>query len=246
MPDRARLAQRVGRLPTGPGVYRWRDATGRVLYVGKAANLRTRVRSYLRDGGDGRVLVRLLMRRATDVDVISTHTPEEALLLENTLIKQERPPYNLRLKDDKSYLLVRVDRTHPYPRLRLVRKIKRDGAQYFGPFASAKGVRRTLRFLRTMYPLRTCSDRELDERIRPCLYYQIGRCAAPVWTRSRRATTPTWWMGPWRCFAATTPSSSSDCGPTWKRRPIAWTTNARRSSATACRPWRLPTRNKRP
>ena len=176
---RTELIERVKRLPTGPGVYRWRDATGRVLYVGKAANLRGRARSYLREGGDGRLLVRLLMRRATDVDAISTNTPEEALLLENTLIKQEKPPYNLRLKDDKSYLLVRVDRTHAFPRLRLVRKIKRDGAQYFGPFASAKGVRRTLRFLRTMYPLRTCSDRELEERTRPCLYYQIGRCAAP-------------------------------------------------------------------
>ncbi len=174
----AALEARVARLPDEPGVYQWLDDAGRTLYVGKAARLRSRVRSYL-GKGDGRPLVRLLMRRAVRVEVTTTATPSEALLLENTLIKRERPPYNLRLKDDKSYLLVRVDRSHTFPRLRLVRKIKKDGAQYVGPFASAKGVRRTLRFLGTLYPLRTCSDRELEERTRPCLYHQIGRCAAP-------------------------------------------------------------------
>jgi len=176
---KAALRERVLRIPTGPGIYKWIGASGRVLYVGKAANLRTRVRGYLSRRGDGRPLVHLLMRRAVDVEVISTNTPEEALLLENTLIKQEKPPYNLRLKDDKSYLLARVDKRHPFPRIRLVRKVKRDGALYLGPFASAKGLRRTVRFLRTLYPLRTCSDRELEERKRPCLYFQIGRCAAP-------------------------------------------------------------------
>jgi len=173
------LREHVQRISTGPGVYRWLDVNGRTLYVGKAANLRARLRSYLGPRGDGRPLVHLLMRSAVDLAVIATNTPEEALLLENTLIKQEKPPYNLRLKDDKSYLLVRVDRTHPYPRLRLVRRVKRDGALYLGPFASAKGLRRTVRFLRTLYPLRTCSDRELAERTKPCLYKQIGRCSAP-------------------------------------------------------------------
>lgn len=173
-----RLNERAARLPTEPGVYLWKDASGRVLYVGKAANLRARVSTYLR-GGDTRPLVRLLLRRAADVDVVLSESPEAALLLENTLIKQERPPYNLRLKDDKSYLLVRVDRQHPFPRLRLVRRVKRDGATYLGPFASAKAVRKTLRFLRTRFPLRTCSDQELAERTRACLYHQIGRCAAP-------------------------------------------------------------------
>lgn len=172
------LRARAGRLPSGPGVYVWRDAEGRALYVGKAANLRGRVRSYL-GAGDGRPLVRLLMRRVADVEVIATGTAEEALLLENTLIKKERPPYNLRLKDDKAYLLVRVDMRHAFPRLGLVRKVRRDGAVYLGPFASAKALRRTVRFLRTLYPLRTCSDRELEERTKPCLYHEIGRCAAP-------------------------------------------------------------------
>lgn len=172
------LEQRVARLPAEPGVYQWKDASGRVLYVGKAANLRSRVRSYL-GAGDGRPLVRLLMRRAADVEVVLAESAAAALLLENTLIKQERPPYNLRLKDDKAYLLVRVDRQHAFPRLRLVRKVKRDGATYLGPFASAKALRKTLRFLRTRFPLRTCSDQELRERERACLYHQIGRCSAP-------------------------------------------------------------------
>jgi len=174
-----RLRERAQRAPTGPGVYRWLDDQERVLYIGKAANLRARVRSYLSKRGDGRPLVHLLMRRAVELEVIATNTPEEALLLENTLIKQFRPPYNLRLKDDKSYLLVRIDRTHPFPRFRLVRKVSKDGALYLGPFASAKGLRRTVRFLRTLYPLRTCSDGELAERTKPCLYHQIGRCCAP-------------------------------------------------------------------
>jgi excinuclease ABC subunit C len=178
-PDSATLHERVARLPDEPGVYLWKDGQGRVLYVGKAERLRGRVRSYLKEGGDGRPLVRLLMRRASDVDVVVCQNAAEALLLENTLIKQERPAYNLRLKDDKSYLLVRVDRQHEFPRLRLVRKVKKDGALYLGPFASAKAVRRTLRFLRTRFPLRTCGDRELAERERACLYHQIGRCAAP-------------------------------------------------------------------
>jgi excinuclease ABC subunit C len=172
------LAERAARLPAGPGVYAFKDAAGRVLYVGKAADLRARVRSYVA-GRDARPLVRLLMRRAVDVDVVATKSASEALLLENSRIKAEKPPYNLRLKDDKSYLVVRVDRSHPFPRVRLVRKIGRDGATYFGPFASAKAVRRTVRFLRTLYPLRSCSDRELAERERPCLYHEIGRCAAP-------------------------------------------------------------------
>ena len=176
VPDELRA--KAARLPSAPGVYLFRDPDGRALYVGKASDLRARVRQYL-GGQDARPLIRLLMRRATDVEVIQTKTASEALILENTRIKAERPPYNLRLKDDKAYLVVRVDRTHAFPRLRLVRRIRADGATYFGPFANAKAVRRTVTFLRTLYPLRSCSDRELEERERPCLYHQIGRCAAP-------------------------------------------------------------------
>jgi excinuclease ABC subunit C len=172
------LLAKAERLPAEPGVYAFTDAAGRTLYVGKAADLRSRVRTYV-SGRDTRPLIALVLRRAVDVSVIRTKSAAEALLLENTRIKGERPPYNLRLKDDKSYLVLRVDRSHAFPRIRLVRRIQRDGALYFGPFASAKSVRRTIAFLRTLYPLRSCSDRELEERDRPCLYHQIGRCGAP-------------------------------------------------------------------
>ena len=172
------LLERASRLPSAPGVYAFKDDAGRSLYVGKAGDLRARVRTYL-SGNDTRPLISLVLRRAVDVEVVATRTASEALLLENTWIKRDRPPYNLRLKDDKSYLVLRVDRSHPFPRLRLVRRIADDGALYFGPFASAKSLYRTLRYLRTLYPLRTCSDRELLERERPCLYHQIGRCSAP-------------------------------------------------------------------
>ena len=172
------LREKASRLPNAPGIYLFRDREGRALYVGKASDLRARVRQYL-GGQDTRPLIRLLLRRATDVEIVQTKSASEALILENSRIKSERPPYNLRLKDDKAYLVVRVDRTHAFPRLRLVRKIRADGATYFGPFANAKAVRRTVAFLRTLYPLRSCSDRELLERERPCVYHQIGRCAAP-------------------------------------------------------------------
>lgn len=172
------LLAKAARLPTSPGIYLWKDADGHVLYVGKAGDLRARVKTYLA-GRDTRPLVRLFLRRATDVDVVETRTAAEALLLENVTIKRERPPFNLRLKDDKAYLVVRVDRAHDFPRLRLVRRIRRDGATYFGPFAEARSLRRTLAWLRSLYPLRSCSDRELAERDRPCLYHEIGRCAAP-------------------------------------------------------------------
>lgn len=172
------LAAKAARLPTTPGIYLFKDADGRVLYVGKASDLKSRVRTYLA-GRDSRPLVALFLRRAVDVEFVTTKSAAEALILENVRIKTDRPPYNLRLKDDKNYLVVRIDKTHDFPRLRLVRRIARDGATYFGPFASAKSVRRTLTFLRSLFPLRSCSDREMLERERPCLYHQIGRCAAP-------------------------------------------------------------------
>ncbi len=172
------LAGKAERLPSSPGVYTFRDSSGRALYVGKAGDLRARVKTYVQ-GRDGRPLVRLLLRRAVTVDVVATKTAAEALLLENTRIKAEQPPYNLRLKDDKAYLVLRVDRGHDFPRLKLARRIARDGATYFGPFANARAVRSTVAFLRTLYPLRSCGDREFAERERPCLYHQIGRCSAP-------------------------------------------------------------------
>ena len=177
--DRGHLRRRIEKLPRGPGVYLFKDQRGAIIYVGKAADLRARVRSYLGPGKDGRLATPYLAKRIRDVEFISTSNEKEALLLENTLIKRHRPRYNVRLRDDKAYLCIRVDQSHPWPRIHMVRRFKRDGALYFGPYSSAKAVRRTIRTLGRLYPLRLCTDRTLRSRDRPCLYHQLKRCCAP-------------------------------------------------------------------
>ncbi|HEX5052187.1 MAG TPA: excinuclease ABC subunit UvrC [Planctomycetota bacterium] len=174
-----RIVDKVARFPTGPGVYVFTDGAGAALYVGKAADLRARVRSYLKPGGDGRFQLRFLAEEAADVEFVATATEQEALLLENTVIKKKQPRYNLKLKDDKAFLLLRLDRREPWPWYRLVRRRADDGALYFGPFASAKAVRRTLRLLHKIAPLRDCTDNVFQNRTRPCIKHQIGRCPAP-------------------------------------------------------------------
>ena len=126
------LKRRVDTLPRGPGVYLLKDAQDKVVYVGKAGNLRTRVRTYLRPEGDGRLAVPYLAQRIADVDFIVTGNEKEALLLESTLIKRHRPRYNVRLRDDKQYLALRIDEGESWPRITLVRRFRKDGAQYFG------------------------------------------------------------------------------------------------------------------
>jgi len=173
------LRARIDALPRSCGVYLLKDDAGRVVYVGKAADLRGRVRSYLRPDGDGRPTAPYLARAIDDVEFIVTGNEKEALLLENTLIKRHRPRYNVRLRDDKAYLCIRVDTSHRWPRLHMVRRFQRDGALYFGPFSSAKAVRRTIRTLGVLFPLRLCTDRTLETIEAPCLYHQLKRCCAP-------------------------------------------------------------------
>ena len=163
---------------TEPGVYLLRDRAGKVLYVGKAKSLRSRVRAYFREGGDGRFQVRFLMKRVRDFDTIVTASEKEALILENNLIKQYKPRYNIRLKDDKSYLSAKIT-NHAWPRITVTRKIVKDGGHYFGPFGSADGLRETIDVIRKVFPLRTCTDAVFRNRSRPCLEYQIKRCLGP-------------------------------------------------------------------
>ncbi len=174
-----RIQKQIDRLPREPGVYLFKDGLGKVIYVGKAKDLKTRARSYLREGGDSRYHIRFLLMRAADLDYMVTETEQEALILENNLIKKHRPRYNIFLRDDKTYVNLRLNVKHPFPRLTVVRRPKRDGALYFGPFASAGAVRSTLRTLGRIFPLRTCTEAELRMRKRPCLYYHIARCPAP-------------------------------------------------------------------
>jgi excinuclease ABC subunit C len=172
-------------VPDLPGVYLFEDDAGKVLYVGKARALKKRLASYRRPGGDGRLGVLFLEQEATRVRTIVTRTEGEALLLEDELIKTHQPPYNVRLKDDKSFLMIRLDQDERFPRLKFVRAHDRKRgkgtgrSRFFGPFASARSVRRTMSDLHRIVPLRDCSDAVLNNRSRPCLKHQIGLCSAP-------------------------------------------------------------------
>lgn len=174
----ADLHARAESLPQEPGVYLFKDARGRVLYVGKAKNLRARVKQYVL-GHDERVMVPFLVRAAHDVEITVVRTEKEALLLENSLIKKHRPRYNTQLVDDTNFLHLRLDPSEPWPRYRLTRGVNDGRARYFGPYTSAQRARATLEFLGRRFPLRTCSDEELARRKRPCLLYEMHRCLAP-------------------------------------------------------------------
>jgi excinuclease ABC subunit C len=174
------LSEKIEGLPTLPGVYLMKDKGQRIIYVGKAVNLRNRVRSYFNAGtSDTRAFVQLLGRILFDIETVVVKTEKEALLLENELIKKHRPRFNVQLRDDKNFLCLRLDASQTYPRLETVRRPKRDGARYFGPYASANSIRETLRVVNRFFQLRTCSDHVLANRKRPCLLHQIGRCPAP-------------------------------------------------------------------
>lgn len=175
---RTEIASKIEKLPTTPGVYLMKDASGQVFYIGKAKSLRDRVRSYF-SGSDERAFVVLLDELLFDIDVVLTDTATEALILENDLVKRHRPRFNVKLTDDKSFLNLRLDTRAPYPRLDVVRRIKQDGARYFGPYTSAQAIRETLRTINRYFQLRTCSDAVMHSRSRPCLQYEIKRCPAP-------------------------------------------------------------------
>src|SRR5262245_52129985 len=177
-PEPRPLEEKFEAVAARPGVYLLKDKAGKVIYVGKAANLRSRVRTYLR-GGDERSQVRFLVERLADFETLVTATDKEALILENNLIKQYRPRYNIRLKDDKSYVSVKVTVQDPWPRVLVTRRIVKDKNRYFGPFASASAVRDTLDTIRKIFPLRTCSDPVFRNRSRPCIEYDIKRCLGP-------------------------------------------------------------------
>jgi excinuclease ABC subunit C len=180
--DTDSIERKLETLAPSPGVYLLKDRAGKVLYVGKAKSLRSRVRAYFRPSGegegDGRFQVRFLMRKVRDFDTIVTTSEKEALILENNLIKQYKPRYNIRLKDDKSYLSAKIT-NHPWPRITVTRRIVKDGGRYFGPFGSADGLRETIDVIRKVFPLRTCTDTVFRNRSRPCLEYQIKRCLGP-------------------------------------------------------------------
>ena len=172
------LQEKVRQLPAEPGVYLFKDGRGKVLYVGKAKALSERVRSYFGAGADLSPKTHALMARARDLDCIVTRTEVEALVLECNLIKEYRPRYNIRLRDDKKYPYIRVTAA-PFPRVFATRTLVHDGSEYYGPYSDVGAMRRTLALLQRVLPTRPCSPESLDGIDRPCLYYDIKMCGAP-------------------------------------------------------------------
>ena len=176
------LSDQLANVSTGPGVYIMKDTQRRIIYVGKARNLKKRLQSYFQKGRPHDPKTMMLLSRIVSFEVIITHTEKEALILESNLIKRHRPRYNVVLKDDKRYPALRLDLSEPYPDLVIVRKIQNDGALYFGPYASAGAVRQTLKFIQKTFKLRKCRNKTFSNRTRPCINYQMGLCLGPCCT----------------------------------------------------------------
>ena len=174
------LQRKLDTLPDQPGVYLWKDAEGTVLYVGKAKRLRSRVRSYFAAENATSLKQQVMVRQIADVETIVVANEVQSLLLENNLIKEYQPKFNVRLKDDKSYPSIAVTVGEPFPRVLVTRRLDLPGARYFGPYTDVSLLRKTLAVVRRLYTVRSChDDLPRERRERPCLDYHIGRCRAP-------------------------------------------------------------------
>ena len=175
----SRFERRLLAAPDRPGVYPMKDARGNVLYVGKASVLSNRLRSYFGSPSGLPAKTRRMLGQLDDFECIVTDTEAEALILENTLIKRHRPRYNARLKDDKTYPYLKIALNEDFPRVYITRRVLNDGARYFGPYASAGSVRRTMDLLKKLFPYRSCTRVITGNDARPCLEHFINRCIAP-------------------------------------------------------------------
>lgn len=176
---KGRFEEQLNALPPKPGVYLFRDASGNVLYVGKGANLHSRVRSYFSTPYSLPPKLQKMIARVSDFDFLVTDSEQEALILECNLIKRHRPRYNVRLKDDKTYPYLKINLQEEWPRVYITRRVEQDGSRYFGPFASASSVRKTLDLVKTLFPFRSCRKAITGTDRRPCLEYDIHRCVGP-------------------------------------------------------------------
>ena len=180
MTQKDHLKEILDQIPKLPGIYIMKDGKGEMLYIGKAKSLFHRVRSYFADAADHHPRTRIFVRKVKDIKFLTTQTEQEALILESNFIKKHQPRYNILLKDDKHYPYIRMTTQETYPRLEVVRRVKKDGAAYFGPYTMVREVRDTIRLIYKIFPLRQSND-ELDgtTKRRPCLNYQMKRCLAP-------------------------------------------------------------------
>ncbi len=174
-----KLEEKLKNLPSGPGVYLFRDDAGKVIYTGKAVSLKNRVRSYFQAGIKHPPKTRFMLQKTADLDFIVTDSEVEALILEQNLIKEHRPRYNVLLKDDKSYPYLKVTLGEDFPRIIITRRHVKDGSRYFGPYTRVGAVNETLRLLKRLFPFRSCKQKDLPLRERPCLNYHIKRCPGP-------------------------------------------------------------------
>src|SRR6186713_1890996 len=174
------ILEKIPHLPESPGVYLWRDAQGKVLYVGKAKRLRSRVRSYVATDHAESVKTRALMQQAAALDTIVVPSEAHALILEANLIKEYKPRFNIALRDDKSYPYIKVTVQEPFPRIYVTRRLEDDGARYFGPYTDVGAMRRALNVVKNIFTVRSCNyDMPAQMPERPCLDYYIKRCKAP-------------------------------------------------------------------
>jgi excinuclease ABC subunit C len=173
------LDQEINHLPTNPGVYLFKDKKGKILYVGKAGNIKHRVNSYFQKAGGKDAKTLAMLERVAEIDTIVTDTEKEAFILENNLIKEYHPRYNVKLRDDKNYPCLRLTLEEEFPTLHIVRRIKKDRSLYFGPYPSATSLKETLKLIRRLFPIRTCLDTKFSNRLRPCINYEMGRCLGP-------------------------------------------------------------------
>jgi excinuclease ABC subunit C len=173
------LLEKVKRLPAVPGVYLMRDSGGTIIYVGKAVNLKNRVRSYFNSSQEQGFKIKHLVPRIHDIDYFITSSEEEALILELNLIKRHKPYYNVRLKDDKTFPYLKISPDEDFPRVQITRRLENDGGRYFGPFSSAYSIRRTLKVIKDIFPFRSCSKDLTKKLPRPCLEYDIHKCSGP-------------------------------------------------------------------
>jgi excinuclease ABC subunit C len=181
------VSEQIRGLPTTPGVYLFKDAEGDIIYVGKASSLRHRVGSYFGSGQKLTPKIRRLVSQVADLEYFVTASEQEALILELNLIKQHHPRYNVRLKDDKTFPYLKIDLGEDWPRVHITRKLKENGGRYFGPFASAKSIKQTLKLLKGIFPFRSCTRQITGNDPRACLEYDLGHCLAPCIGRTSRA-----------------------------------------------------------
>jgi excinuclease ABC subunit C len=173
------LKRRIDNLPANPGVYLFKDGKGTVLYVGKAGNIRHRVASYFQRVEEKDPKTLALLEKVSDIETIVTDTEKEALILEDNLIKEHHPRYNIKLRDDKRYPCLRLSIEEDFPTLSIVRRIKKDRSIYFGPYPSATSLKETLKLIRRLFPIRTCHHTKFSNRSRPCVNYEMERCLGP-------------------------------------------------------------------